>query len=321
MKNSFLMTIIAVFDFMLMPFTFASALLFLAIRRMGMRRMLWSKKLFLKIGVFPIRDHYYEPLFNPKHLRASLRQDRSLPGINMNDSEQLAILKRFNFNDELTKIPLEQNSELGFYYHNPSIGLGDAEYFYNMIRLFKPKKIVEIGSGYSTLMCVTAVKQNKIEDPTYTCEIICVEPYEMVWLEKLGLNIIREKVEVVDKKIFIDLAANDILFVDSSHMIRPQGDVLFEYLEIMPVLKPGVLVHIHDIFTPKDYLDEWVLVEMKLWNEQYLLEAFLSLNKDYRIIGALNYLKHHFPNELFEKCPILKKEANEEPCSFWVIRN
>ena len=99
----------------------------------------------------------------------------------------------------------------------------------------------------------------------------------MGWLNDVsGIEVLRQRVEQMDKQLFLELEENDILFIDSSHMIRPQGDVLCEYLEILPTLRPGVLVHIHDIFTPRDYPDEWLIDEVKLWNEQYLLEAFLS---------------------------------------------
>jgi hypothetical protein len=89
---------------------------------------------------------------------------------------------------------------------------------------------------------------------------------------------------------------------------------------LLPILKPGVLVHIHDIFTPKDYLDDWIFSH-RLWNEQYLLEAFLSFNSDFRIIGALNYLAHNYRKELKAKCPIFAKQQNREPGAFWMIKN
>ena len=108
------------------------------------------------------------------------------------------------------------------------------------------------------------------------------------------------------------------MFIDSSHIIRPQGDVLFEILEILPVLSSGVIVHIHDIFSPKDYPDKWILKEHRLWNEQYLLEAFLSNNRDFEIIGSLNYLMHNYPKELKSVSPILNKQENREPGSFWI---
>jgi len=100
-----------------------------------------------------------------------------------------------------------------------------------------------------------------------------------------------------------------------------KGDVLLEYLEILPELKPGVLVHIHDIFTPRDYPEKWLIDEVKLWNEQYVLEAFLSLNNAYRVIGALNFLRNHFFGELAISCPMLRQESERNPGSFWIIRN
>ncbi len=107
----------------------------------------------------------------------------------------------------------------------------------------------------------------------------------------------RQKVKDVDVVFFSALEENDILFIDSSHMIRPEGDVLFEYLELLPTLKPGVLVHVHDIFTSRNYPREWLQDEVRMWNEQYLLEAFLTHNRNWKIIGALNYLRHnHYDN-------------------------
>lgn len=309
---------VPVIDLFLSPITLLSTFLLLRIRKLGVHNMKISKKIFFKVGLFPIRDHYYEPLFNPKYLRYSLRKDRSLPGIDFNIDEQLKILKKFNFNNELIEFPLEKKIDFEYYYHNQFFLSGDAEYFYNIIRLYKPKRIIEIGSGYSTLIAIKAIATNKIEQNNYNCEHICIEPFEMNWLERMNLKVIRESVETINKTYFSQLGENDILFIDSSHIIRPQGDVLCECLEILPILKTGVLVHFHDIFTPKDYLDEWIIGDIRFWNEQYLLEAFLSFNYEYKIIGALNYLKNYYFSELSDKCPILKKEPNREPGSFWI---
>jgi predicted O-methyltransferase YrrM len=307
-------------DVLFAPFTILSAIWLKIIRRVGVHRMRVSKGIFAKIGVFPIRSHYYEPLFNTSYLTKSLRNDRLLPGIDFNTQEQLKILSQFDFNDELKQFPLDKNRKLEFYYHNDSFLSGDAEYLYNVIRFYKPTKIIEIGGGNSTLMAVNAIKKNKNSD--YDCKHLCIEPYEQSWLEQLDVTVVRQRVEEVDKDLFQSLNANDILFIDSSHVIRPQGDVVVEYLEILPILKSGVLVHVHDIFTPKDYLNEWVIDEVRLWNEQYLLEAFLSFNSQFSVIGALNFLTHHYPKELSDKCPILKNEiSGREPGSFWIMRN
>jgi hypothetical protein len=170
-------------------------------------------------------------------------------------------------------------------------------------------------------MALLAINKNKVDDPTYTCEVICIEPYEMPWLEKLDVTVIRSLVQDQEHSFFKTLNENDILFIDSSHVIRPQGDVNFEFLEILPTLNKGVIVHIHDIFTPKDYLDSWVIDQVRLWNEQYLLEAFLSHNSEFKIIGALNYLRHHHKEKFIEKNPIYSDFLEYEPRSFYIQRN
>ncbi|HUH33985.1 MAG TPA: class I SAM-dependent methyltransferase, partial [Daejeonella sp.] len=233
------------------PLTFLSAVWLLLVKKAGTGIV--NDKIFMSLGIFPVLDHYYQPLINPrKHLNKSLREDRDLPGIEFNTQEQLNVLAEFCYNEELLSFPLQKRKEQEFYYDNGSYASGDAEYLYNMIRHYKPARIIEIGCGHSTLMAINAIAKNKLENAEYSCQHICVEPYEQPWLEKLPVILKREKVENVDKSFFEELRSNDILFIDSSHVIRPQGDVLFEFLEILPVLKSGVLVHIHDIFTPKD---------------------------------------------------------------------
>ena len=319
-KSKIKYIIYRIVDILFCPVTIIAAILFRYLRVSSLTNFPLSKKILLKIGVFPIIDHYYEPLFNHKHLRYSLRKDRELPGIDFNDTEQLRILDSFNYNEELLQFPLnKRGNQLEYYYKAEIFTFGDAEYLYNIIRLFRPKKIIEIGSGYSTLMSKNAIRKNIEDNIEYNCEHTCIEPYQNNWLKEIGVNLIIKKVEEVELDVFKSLQKNDILFIDSTHIIRPQGDVLYEYLEILPTLNKGVLIHIHDIFTPKDYRDIWV--GENFWNEQYLLEAFLSFNKDFRIIGATNYLSHKY-SELFSgKCPMYKKFPDAEPGSFWMIRN
>lgn len=282
--------------------------------------MKWTQKVLHRVGVYPIIDQYYEPYINESSVKKLYESCRMLNGIDFNVTEQLKLLRKFSFNEELMNIPLKKTDSLEFYYHNGSFEAGDAEYFYNIIRYFKPKTIIEIGSGNSTLMAINALRQNKKEDRSYVCKHICIEPYELAWLDNVDVTVMREKVENLDIEMFQQLERNDVLFIDSSHVIRPRGDVLFEYLQILPVLKGGVLVHIHDIFTPNDYPLEWMVNEFRLWNEQYLLEAFLLFNTEYKVIGSLNFLKKNYFKDLAEKCPILKDEKGREPGSFWMVR-
>ena len=303
-------------DILLSPLVFLSAAILLIVRIIGFKNLKRCKQVLLKVGIMPIRNHYYEPLFDKRNLNKPLSDNRPLPGIDWNIKEQLSILNNFNFNKEFKNILNDYSDDISFHFNNDLFGSGDAEYWYNLIRFKKPRTIIEIGSGNSTKIARLAIKQNKKEKGERECEHICIEPYEMPWLEKLDFTVIREKVENVNKDIFKKLEIGDILFIDSSHMIRPQGDVLYEYLELLPTLNNGVIVHVHDIFSPKDYPKEWVIDEVRLWNEQYLLEAFLTSNSCWKILGALNYLHHNYYDKLKSIAPFLTPDR--EPGSFYI---
>ena len=138
----------------------------------------------------------------------------------------------------------------------------------------------------------------------------------MPWLEKTEVTVIRKKVEDIDISFFSELGDGDILFIDSSHIIRPEGDVLFEYLQLLPTLKKGVIVHIHDIFSPRNYKDSWLRDDVLFWNEQYLLEAFLTHNTSWKVIASLNNLHHNHYEFLKKVCPFLTHDR--EPGSFYL---
>jgi hypothetical protein len=313
--------VLPLIDLALVPIAITASLMLRLIRQIPARRLPRTMQTFRKIGVFPILDHYYEPLFNPAHLRYPLSLDRELAGLDWNISEQLDLLSKFHFNEELLAFPLTYERDFEFFYNNGFFESGDAEFLYNVIRHFKPRHILEIGSGQSTLLAASAIQENCRSDANYLCRHVCVEPYENKWLQRLNIELVRSPIEQLDKSFFGELEQNDILFIDSSHIIRPQGDVLFEFLEILPTLKSGVLVHIHDIFSPKDYPHEWIYQDVRFWNEQYLLEAFLSFNAQFKIIAALNFLKHHYPQELGGPCPVLRNQMDfREPGSFWIRR-
>lgn len=303
-------------DLLLAPFIIPAAALMKIIRRAGVERMPICRKVLSAVGVFPVADHYYEPLTNFSLLRSPLDKPRSLPGINLNVPEQLELLKKFTFGNELSGFTGPKTDDLTYSFANGMFSYGDAEFLYNLVRLKKPRRVVEIGSGNSTLLVIEAIRKNMISQPDYICEHTCIEPYELPWLEKSGVKLRRQVVESVEKSVFQQLEADDLLFIDSSHVIRPQGDVLCEFLEILPTLKKGVIVHIHDVFTPRDYPKAWVVDKVRMWNEQYLMEALLSGNPHWKIIGAVNFLYHDHFNELKTACPFLSKDR--EPGSFYI---
>lgn len=307
-------------DLVGLPITFLAAFWMKNVRR-ALHRLPLTRGLLGSIGIFPVLHHYYEPLVLENDIRFPLSDERKIPGLDMNILGQLELLGEFKYNDELNALPLEDPGKRSYYYHNQFFESGDAEFLFNMVRHFKPANIIEIGSGFSTLMARSAIERNTADDPAYACNMVCIEPNEQPWMEREGIKTIRQNVESLDLETFDILAGNDILFIDSSHVIRPQGDVLFEYLELLGSLNKGVFVHVHDIFTPRDYPERWVIQETKLWNEQYLLEAFLSYNQGFTIIGSLNHLWHHYRDEIARACPVLAREPHREPGSFWFVRN
>ncbi len=305
-------------DGMLAALAIPAALPLLLYRRIGSRRLPLATACLKKIGLFPIRNHYSEPLFDDRQLRQSLSEDRHLPGIDLNVSGQLNFLHGLSYSAELTALNLSEPSSepRRFYINNGSFEAGDAEFLYQFIRATKPGKIIEIGSGNSTKIAKLALEKNR-EETRRAAAHICVEPYERPWLEQLGgIEVIRRRVEDCEFNWATELCAGDMLFIDSSHIIRPQGDVLKEYLDILPQLTPGVTVHIHDIFTPRDYPRAVVAEHVWFWNEQYLLEALLSNSVRYEIIAAVNFLKHHHYEALQKACPYLTKDR--EPGSFYM---
>ena len=261
--------------------------------------------------------NYYGPFVSPGDIRRPLDDERNIPGLDLDLNAQTSFLSRLDYGDELIELPDNGDDELQYSYRNGMFGPGDAEILYGIIRHLKPKRIVEIGAGSSTLIAQEAIRKNKQESKNYTCTHICVEPYENPWLEKLGIEVIRKKVEDLPISFFEALEENDILFVDSSHVVKPQGDVLFEVFDVYGSINSGVYVHVHDIFTPRDYPREWIVDDRKLWHEQYLLEAFLSFNDEFEIVCALNWIWKNHPELLTRACPVLTNRIPNNPGSFW----
>ena len=183
-QKQVILKLLPVADVLLAPFVYPSAWLLKMVRRARVDRLPNCRNALWRMGVFPIRDHYYEPQFDHRKTRRSFSEDRTLPGIDWNIAEQLKLLATFSFSQEIADIPQEKADDLDFYLKNSAFESGDAEYWYQLIRLIKPKRIFEVGSGHSTLMAIKAVRKNQEQDPGYSCEHVCIEPYEMPWLEE-----------------------------------------------------------------------------------------------------------------------------------------
>lgn len=294
----------------------------LILRRMretGLEHWPITLRMLLTIGIYPLRDHYYDPQIRPNGMTVEdLLEDRFLPGIDLREQSQRDLLATFRFQDELDDLArkISKSSQGVYWFDNGFFGQIDGSILYSMLRTLKPKKVVEVGSGFSTLIAQRALKRNAAEGTPYVSHI-CIEPYEHAWLDNCGAEVIREQVERVDLALISSLRANDMLFIDSSHVLRPGGDVIVEILQFLPNLAPGVVVHIHDIFTPKDYPFDWLFEKHRLWNEQYMLEAFLSMNDRFEVMLGVQHMWHAARADLTAACVSLDGQG---PGSSFYIR-
>ena len=206
--------LLVVLDWLLMFLLYPSAWVFKIVRAGGYKKLPRCKSALVRLGVFPIRNHYYEPQFDFRMTKTPFSSDRFLPGIDFNVDGQIDLLSKFNYSGELAMIPRQKSGELEFFMDNGLFESGDAEFWYNLVRLKKPSKIFEIGSGNSTLIAARAIRENVTEDAQYKCKHVCVEPYEMPWLEQFNTILIRQKVEDLPIAFFAELGKDDILFVE-----------------------------------------------------------------------------------------------------------
>jgi predicted O-methyltransferase YrrM len=282
-----------------------------------------------KNGYFLIKDHYYSAIPTTDDLSQNYWEYKSdLVGIDINHENILNLLKLLDpyINEFRQSIPIYQsNNNSGgdnrTFLINSSFMAVDAHMYYSLIRYFKPKQIIEIGSGFSTLFANHALCQNAEKT-----KLTCIEPYPQSFLEELSsknenILIIPKKLQDIDINFFSSLKADDILFIDSTHMLRTGSDVQIEYCEILPRLAPGVLIHVHDISLPKHYPSVYFDNEL-FWNEQYLLQAFLTFNSRFEIIWAGNYMMMNYPDLLISKFPefltMRQHFPMSEPTSFWI---
>ncbi len=259
--------------------------------------------------------HFYSPIVDVKEIKKredviwSYRNALSIPGIELNLDEQLKLVEKFY--QYYQDIPFKdlKSENLRFYFDNTYYSYTDASVLYFMIRHFQPKRIVEVGSGYSSAVMLDTNElffDNNIN-------LTFVEPYSdrLKGLLKFGdnkfVNLLEAKVQTVDLNVFMQLEAGDILFIDSSHVSKTDSDLNHLLFVVLPILKPGVLIHFHDIFYPFEYPASWVLGGRN-WNEDYLLRSFLMYNSNFKIEFFADYLHHHY-GSCFDKMPILYKNT------------
>lgn len=308
-------------DPLLAPLVWLAAQTLKLVRRMTPGRARYCMAVLDKVGVYPLIDHYYEPLINLRHLRKPLSQVRRIAGMEYPVKDYLGFFEQLSGMAEMRDTPeTAAPGEHRYHFSASTFGPLDATVLYGIIRRYRPRRIVEIGCGMSTLAALRATQRNQQDDPAYSCRHVCVEPYEQPWLETLPVTLLRSRLEDVDSSLVEELQAGDILFIDSSHVIRPQGDVLVGLFDWVGRVKPGVIVHIHDILSPRDYPEEWVFQHRFMWNEQYLVEAFLAFNESYKVLLPVNHLFTEETEAVLRACPAQGDKGRAIPTSFWLTR-
>ena len=267
--------------------------------------------------------HYYSPIPSAEEVRRNAQrllaaQPRELPGIALNESGQLAVLEKLKSYYQELPFPETKNPGHRYFFENRSYSYSDAICLYGMIRYVRPRRIIEVGSGYSSCAMLDTNQlffQNRI-----ACSFI--DPYPKLLLslirkeDRARIEVISKPVQEVDIGRFEELAANDILFIDSTHVVKIESDVNYIIAQVLPALRAGVYIHFHDIFYPFEYPAEW-LYEGRMWTETYLLRAFLEFNSGYEIVLFNTFLQHFHREEFARHMPLcLKNEGG----SIWLRR-
>jgi hypothetical protein len=265
--------------------------------------------------------HYYEPLPDFAALTPA-RLDARFPatGLSLDIAAQAvraAGLLRERA-DELTALA-QGAGEAGFDFANDWFAGLDAALFYALLRDLRPARLIEVGGGCSTRIAAAALARNRAEGAP--CRHVCVEPFPQPRLTDAALDITleRSRLEDLDPAFVDQLGANDVLFIDSSHVATSGGDVVFAFLQLLPRLRPGVVVHVHDIFLPTDYPADWLIDRRIAFNEQYVAHAFLLFNSAFETFCCARWLALDHATQLRVAAPAIWR-ADERPSSLWVRR-
>lgn len=272
------------------------------------------------INIYGKPGHYYSPLetisFIEENKDKINNSSEAIHNINFNESAQLELLNQL---EKFSKsIPFDNNNSDCLYYpDNNQFTRTDASILFSMIMHIKPKRIIEVGSGFSTALMVDT---NKIY-LNNSIDIQCIEPYperlHSLLKDENTTNIQLQDtfVQNIDIDFFKQLDSNDILFIDSSHVSKLLSDLNYLIFQVIPVLRKNVVIHFHDIFYPFEYPLAWYR-EGRFYNEAYILRAFLQNNNDYQIILWLNYLTHKHAQRVNEILPLIKNDNSSG--SIWI---
>jgi len=265
--------------------------------------------------------HVYPRLyFSPLPLREEmdltvLGQRRRLPGIKLNEESALRLLETIGpYVTELQSAPYQPSGTEPFWFANGWFSDFDAAALYALLRHLKPKRYVELGCGFSSLVSSRALSRNANDG--YACDVVYADPEPRIEIaQTLSCGrLLQKRLQDVPFELFTSLEAGDALFIDTSHVVKFQSDVVHALGTILPSLKPGVWIHVHDVFTPYDYPLEWLSSPLFSDNEQYALEALLNGGDRYSVELPLYALWKEHLDSMKKFFP----RGQRRPASFWM---
>jgi predicted O-methyltransferase YrrM len=209
-------------------------------------------------------------------------------GLALDPERYLAFLKSVcsAYLPELGALPVAEAGNDEFFRNNGWFESVDADVLYGIVRHFAPQQVIEVGSGYSSRLTARAIREGHLRT-----KLVCVDPCPRVEIRQCADEFVQSPVEELPVSALPDrLSPGDVLFIDTSHLIMTGGDVVYLYLQVLPRLRPGVLIHAHDIFLPFEYPQEFVLDERWGWAEQYLVHALLIGNRGFEILWPSCYM-------------------------------
>lgn len=280
------------------------------LRRAGLRKpdlRALARKTADRAGYHLVPKHYGVPIPDLSGLPDEVWDEKGpCRGIELDPSEHLRFLETRlapyfpEFDPPL--YPGADSAQLSIY--NGWYQTVESEVLYGFVRHLEPKRIVELGSGFTTQIMGAACERNRAEGHPADYLVHDLYPRRAVLDAATGITEFRQvAAEDLPLSTFASLGAGDVLFVDTSHAVRLGGDVVSIVLDVLPTLAPGVVVHFHDIFLPWDYPRDWVERHHRYWNEQYLLQAFLTLNPHFELLFAAHAVIREHPERLRELVP------------------
>jgi hypothetical protein len=274
----------------------------------------------LSVRQFVPAGHFYSPIPSLADIRrreaAIFTEPPSLMGIDLRMNDQLDLVRTLASYYADHPFGYESTPSCRYHFENGYFEYGDALMLYGLLRHLRPRRVVEVGSGFSTALIRDTIRRHDL-----TSEHVAIDPFprrarELLGESTPGLEIMPTPLQDVDLDVFLSLGRNDMLFVDSTHVSKVGSDVNLIMFEILPRLEPGVIVHFHDVFYPFEYPREWIYVG-RAWNESYLLRGFLTFNEKYRILLFNDLLGRFHSDAVGRLMPLWLKDPG---ASLWLER-